>query len=219
MDGVSRETKTDAEVAPGEGMEGVAEWLKGNGRSLGGEELKELKVYCQLLHKASAMINLISPADREKIAERHVLPALNMGPLLRAVPNRVVVDFGSGAGLPGIPLKIMFPESHFILIEARRKRANFLREVVRTIGLKKIEIWHCRIEELPRSQEALADVVVTRAASSLVGLWETVASVVQPHGAVIATLDSGRGIGSGAGVLLRKQSRLPGRTLWYGLVR
>ena len=131
-----------------DGYEEVEEWTSIHGAVLSTVQRAALREYCRLLHAASEKTNLISPRDRRDLAIRHVLPSLGMGSVLSLVPHKVVLDFGSGAGIPGIPLKILFPESHFILVESRRKRANFLREVVRGLGLSSIEVYNSRIEEL-----------------------------------------------------------------------
>ncbi len=178
-----------------------------------------LKDYCDLLHAASARTNLIAPGDREEIATRHLLPSLYMGNLLRLVPNRTAIDFGSGSGIPGIPLKIVFPAIHFILVESRRKRANFLRNVVRQIGLTGVEIENCRIEDLYKTKNRIADVVVTRAASDIENLWTLVSPVLKDHGVVLATLDRERGYQHAVGVIVRQEFQSATQTHWFAIVR
>jgi 16S rRNA (guanine527-N7)-methyltransferase len=70
---------------------------------------------------------------------------------------------GSGAGFPGVPLAIARPQASFVLVESRRKRANFLREVVRSVSLENVEISECRVEGLVKSRPREFDAAVARA--------------------------------------------------------
>ena len=150
---------------------------------------------------------------------RHILPSLYMGALVRLVPHHIVLDFGSGAGIPGIPLKILFQNSFLTMVESRRKRANFLRDTVRRLGFTGVEVKNHRIEELYVSMAGTVDVVVTRAASDLERLWSTVGPVLKDHGVVITTLDLQRGFHRGIGVLMRQQYQAHGQTHWFAMVR
>lgn len=197
----------------------VVAWMVSRGTDLSLSQRISLYDYCRLLHAASEKANLISPRDRGDLAIRHILPSLCMGKVLSLVPNKVVLDFGSGAGIPGIPLKILYPESHFILVESRRKRANFLRDVVRRLKLSSIDVHNNRIEDLHAQLSESVDVVVTRAVSDLTGLRFWVDPVLKPHGVAITTLDSHRGYHRSRGVLLRRQNEALGQINWFGVLR
>jgi len=95
------------------------------------------------------------------------------------------MDLGSGAGFPAIPLKIAFPDTYFTLVESRRKRAHFLREVVRSVRLDRIEIVNERIESL---SPVGADLVTARAVASPEKLLALVQRHLSPHGWIISTL-------------------------------
>lgn len=202
-----------------EGVEHLSMWLHKDQGGVTETQRDQLKRFCSYLYYSSGKINLISERDRRMIAIKHVLPSLSMAGLLAAVPNAKVLDLGSGAGLPGIPLKVVFPESYFYLVESRRKRANFLRGAIRNLGLREIEVCNERIEALHASMEQGVDVVVSRATRELAGLLDWVRPVLKPHGLLIASLDQGRGLGKAKAILVRRQTEWVGVTSWYAGVR
>lgn len=89
--------------------------------------------------------NLTAITDPETMIRRHVIESLALRPLLQ---GRRIADVGSGAGVPGIPLAIVEPDSHFTLIESRGKRAAFLRHVQGLLGLDNVVVEHCRVETM-----------------------------------------------------------------------
>jgi len=94
--------------------------------------------YTELLGRWSARINLISCRSGDELVERHLLDSLAVSPYLGAA--RTVVDLGSGAGLPGVPLAISTPARRTVLVESRRRRTSFLREVRRTLDLENVDV-------------------------------------------------------------------------------
>jgi 16S rRNA (guanine527-N7)-methyltransferase len=112
--------------------------------------------YEALVRRWSERLDLVGARDLERFSERHVEDSLRALPLVRALPAGAAVDVGSGAGLPGIPLALAQPERPWRLLEPRRRRAAFLEEVVRELGLA--------CEVLPvRAEEAAASAVLRRA--------------------------------------------------------
>lgn len=183
------------------------------------EHLQLLGEYCTMLHAASAQLNLVAEGDRDELAIRHIMPSLAMGGAVASMPNRHILDFGSGAGIPGVPLKILFPGSDFVLVESRRRRANFLRDVIRRLQLKRIEVRNCRIEALYDELAEAMDIVVSRAAIGLDGLWRSVGPVLKAHGVAVATLNEGRGFAVGESIIARKSTDLLGRTTCFAILR
>ena len=145
----------------------------------------QLEIYLSLLSQWSRRINLVSRRDWSVLATKHLRQALTTVPIVASIPRRLVVDLGSGAGLPAIPLKIALPDSHFMLVESRRKRAHFLREVVRSVGLDRIEVVNDRIENL---SPIGADLVTARAVASPEKLLDLVQRHLSPHGWILSTL-------------------------------
>ena len=145
----------------------------------------KLEIYLYLLSRWSKKVSLVSRQDWPVLATKHLRQALMMVPVVASSPRRLVMDLGSGAGFPAIPLKIALPDSYFMLVESRRKRAYFLREVVRSVGLDRIEVVNDRIENL---DPVGADLVTARAVASPDKLLDLVRRHLSPHGWILSTL-------------------------------
>ena len=158
------------------------------------EWLAQLWEYATLLYRWSGQVNLVARGDREILPTKHFIPALAMLSVIETIPHKKILDFGSGAGNPGIPLKIALPESEFILLESRRKRANFLREVVRRLGLRKIKVENQRIENWDPPEEGV-ELVVSRAVTAPERLMQKVGPYLASGGNVLTTLPAGKGVG------------------------
>ena len=94
-----------------------------------------LQAYIDLVRAWSSRLDLVAPGDLDRFHERHALDSLKALPLVTSAPSGPAVDVGSGAGLPGVPLALGEPSRHWRLLEPRARRAAFLEEVVRTLGL------------------------------------------------------------------------------------
>lgn len=151
-----------------------------------GDVWSKLEIYLYLLSRWSRRINLVSSQDRSVLATKHLRQALTMVPVVASIPRRLVMDMGSGSGFPAIPLKIALPDSYFMLVESRRKRAHFLKEVVRSVGLDRIEVVNDRIENL---NPVGADLVTARAVASPDKLLDLVQRHLSPHGWILSTLE------------------------------
>lgn len=123
------------------------------------EQVKAFMTYLSELKKWNRAYNLTSLKTDEEIIVKHFLDSLLY---LKAMPEGEVrvMDAGSGAGFPGVPLKIIRPEITMYLLEPSRKKANFLVHIIKTLGLQKIEVVEKRIEEV---KSLTADIAVTRA--------------------------------------------------------
>jgi len=111
--------------------------------------------------KWNGKINLTSETVADAIIDKHIFDSLQYA---RAVenPQSHVMDIGSGAGFPGIPLKVVFPGIFLMLVESQRKRANFLRNCVRKMRLENVEVLNNRAEELGVSYQEQFDLVLFR---------------------------------------------------------
>ena len=109
-----------------------------------------LLAFGRLLLEANRRTNLVGPADLEKLVVHHFLDSLAPFASHRFRPP--IVDLGSGAGLPGIPVAIAFPRAPLTLIEPRRLRAEFLRSAVAALGLDRVEVVQTSAESAGRSE-------------------------------------------------------------------
>lgn len=112
--------------------------------------ITQLSTYLDLLLKWNARTNLTAIRDPEEIVRRHFGESLFAGLHLgqRLTPDATLLDFGSGAGFPGLPIQLLHPGLRVTLAESQGKKASFLREAVRTLQLPS-EIWAARAETMP----------------------------------------------------------------------
>jgi 16S rRNA (guanine527-N7)-methyltransferase len=124
--------------------------------------LSQLSTYLDLLLKWNARTNLTAIRDPEEIVRRHfgesLFAARHLG------QPATLLDFGSGAGFPGLPIQLLHLEIAVTLAESQNKKATFLREVVRTLGLK-TEVWAARVEDM--APERRFEVVAMRAVDNM----------------------------------------------------
>lgn len=126
---------------------------------LDAEQVARFEAYLGLLVKWNARMNLTAVREPEAIVRRHFAECIFAA---QQIPSKTktLLDFGSGAGLPGIPIAICRPKIGVTLAESQGKKATFLREAVRTLGLK-AEVWGERVEAMPA--ERVFDAVTLRA--------------------------------------------------------
>jgi 16S rRNA (guanine527-N7)-methyltransferase len=132
--------------------------------------------YLHLLEKWDKVHNLTAVHGVEEMIERHIVDSLSAVPYLW---GQRIADVGTGAGLPGIPLALYFPEKDFVLIEANAKRISFLRHACAKLGLKNVTIVHGRVpsvEVAPR-----VDQILSRAFSAVGLFLEQTAYLLTPN--------------------------------------
>ena len=111
----------------------------------------------------NAQINVISRKDIDKLYLHHVLHSLAIARVITFLPGEKVLDVGTGGGFPGIPLAILFPETHFHLVDSIGKKIKVVQEVSRSIGLQNLAATHARAEQINDQ----FDFVVSRAVTQL----------------------------------------------------
>lgn len=118
----------------------------------------------------NSKINVISRKDITNLYEHHVLHSLGIAKVMQFRPETAVMDLGTGGGFPGIPLAILFPETHFHLVDSIGKKVKVATEIANAIGLKNVITRHCRAEE----EKQLFDFVVSRAVMPLADLLKII---------------------------------------------
>ena len=118
----------------------------------------------------NSKINVISRKDITDLYEHHVLHSLGIAKVMQFRPETTVMDLGTGGGFPGIPLAILFPETHFHLVDSIGKKVKVATEIANAIGLKNVTTRHCRAEE----EKQLFDFVVSRAVMPLADLLKII---------------------------------------------
>jgi 16S rRNA (guanine527-N7)-methyltransferase len=123
----------------------------------------QLSTYLDLLIRWNARTNLTAIREPERMVERHFGESLFCGLQLasRLTPTSTLLDFGSGAGFPGLPIQLLLPELRVTLAESQNKKASFLHEATRSLNLGHTKVWAKRVEDLPA--EAVFDAVTLRA--------------------------------------------------------
>jgi 16S rRNA (guanine527-N7)-methyltransferase len=138
-------------------------------------QIEQFETYYRELVEWNRKVNLTAITGYEDVQVRHFLDSLTVVLATDVPPDGAsVIDIGSGAGLPGIPFKIVFPAVRLTLLEATAKKVRFLEHLVKTLSLRDVEILAGRAEELghePRCREKF-DLVLCRAVASLPALVE-----------------------------------------------
>ncbi|MFC1955589.1 16S rRNA (guanine(527)-N(7))-methyltransferase RsmG [Chloroflexota bacterium] len=172
-------------------MEKLGAGARKLGLNLSPRQLEQFTIYYQELIDWNQRINLTAITDYEEVQAKHFLDSLTLVLALKLPMDGVglrVVDVGTGAGLPGIPLKILLPDIELVLIEATAKKADFLHHIKHKLGLDNIEIVVGRAETLAHDDKYREkfDLVVSRAVASLPALVELTLPFCNVGGGFIA---------------------------------
>ena len=156
------------------------------GLELTEQQLDQFLWYRQELLDWNTRINLTAITDPGEVMIKHFLDSLSLL-LVYDVPDARLLDIGAGAGFPGLPLKIVRPQWHVVLLEATGKKVKFLQHIIEALQLKDVVVVHGRAEELAHEAEYRGsfDVVTARAVASLPALLEYAAPFCYLRGQII----------------------------------
>ncbi len=151
------------------------------------QQLSQLHKYYEMMVKKNEVMNLTAITEYPEVVEKHWLDSLCFAKAYKMtkLPSCArLLDVGTGAGFPGIPVKIFFPEIECVLLDSLNKRIVFLQDVVDTLGLQGISCIHGRAEELARNKEYREsfDICVSRAVARLASLSELCIPFVKTGG-------------------------------------
>lgn len=158
------------------------------GIHLSNRQVEALLTYERELLEWNRRFNLTAVRDREGIHSKHFLDSLSCALAWRNNPPRCLVDVGSGAGFPGIPLKILYPSMSLTIVESISKKTRFCAHVVETLGLEKVEILTARAEEVGHweTHRERYDWAVARAVANLAVLAEYLLPLIRIGGCMLA---------------------------------
>ncbi|MDO3413227.1 16S rRNA (guanine(527)-N(7))-methyltransferase RsmG [Saccharibacillus sp. CPCC 101409] len=162
--------------------------LKERGIELNERQLEQFETYYKLLVEWNEKMNLTGITEREQVYEKHFYDSLTLAFFVDMKKVKSLADIGSGAGFPGVPLKIVFPHLKLSIIDSLNKRITFLKAVSEGLGLTGAEFLHGRAEDWghKRGYRDAFDLVTARAVARLAVLNEFCLPFVKPQGTFAA---------------------------------
>lgn len=158
------------------------------GLSLSDAQIDQFQLYYELLTEWNRFMNLTAIIEYEEVCTKHFLDSISLCKAIDCTQEYTVIDVGTGAGFPGIPLKIAFPNLKITLLDSLGKRVKFLEEVIQRLGLQDIQAIHGRAEDYakPELLREQFDLCVSRAVANLATLSEYCIPYVKEGGYFIS---------------------------------
>tara|TARA_Y100000389_G_scaffold87870_1_gene84364 strand:+ start:98 stop:727 length:630 start_codon:yes stop_codon:yes gene_type:complete len=137
--------------------------------------------FCKLIQKSNKLYNLTSIIQTEEMLSKHILDSLSINYLIK---GKNVLDIGSGAGLPGIPLAVINPDINFLLLDSNNKKIIFLNHVKINLNVKNIDLVHARIEDF--NNDVRFDTIICRSYATLSKIYLNSKKHLKDRGIIIA---------------------------------
>ncbi|MEO8965305.1 MAG: 16S rRNA (guanine(527)-N(7))-methyltransferase RsmG [Gammaproteobacteria bacterium] len=170
-------TKTDTTTMPLY----LQQTLLENGYQLSSETQQQLFAFLELMHKWNRVFNLTAIRDFKESILLHILDSLSVAKYLH---GENIIDVGSGAGLPGIPLALMYPDKTFVLLDSNNKKTRFLTQAVFELKIKNVSVEHARVEDFKPIKTF--DSIITRAFANIKVMLETTQHLLAEDGQFLA---------------------------------
>ena len=135
-------------------------------------KLNQLEKYYKMLVEYNKVMNLTGITEKEEVYLKHFYDSLTIAKIIDLNKEETLCDIGTGAGFPGLVLKIFYPNLKITLVDSLNKRINFLNDVIKELNLQKIETIHARMEEYARNNIEKFDVVTAIAVAQMYFLLE-----------------------------------------------
>mgnify|MGYP004631203811 FL=1 len=156
------------------------------GIELTSQQLEKLNQFYELLISWNQKMNLTRITEKDDVYLKHFYDSLTLSKVIDLNQDLTLCDVGSGAGFPGIVLKICFPNLKITLLDSLQKRVNYLNEIIKELDLKNIEAIHTRAEDYAKQNREKFDIVTARAVANLKILSELCIPMVKVNGLFIA---------------------------------
>lgn len=165
------------------------------GISMSEKQIGQFERFYHLLIEKNKVMNLTSITEEDEVIEKHFIDSLACCRVIEMNRINSLIDIGTGAGFPGIPLKIVYPEISVVLLDSLNKRVKFLKEVIESLGLSGVEAVHGRAEDIARKAEYRGnfDLAVSRAVANLSTLSEYCIPFVKVNGFFVS-YKAGKGL-------------------------
>lgn len=169
-------------------MKNLEDILYPLGIRLSEKQKEQFDRYYELMTEWNKVMNLTGITEREEVDIKHFADSLTLVRINDMQNIHSMIDVGTGAGFPGIPIKIMYPHIRVVLLDSLNKRLNFLNEVIAQLGLEEISTLHGRAEDHARNEQYREqfDLCVSRAVANLSTLCEYCIPFVKPGGFFIS---------------------------------
>lgn len=159
----------------------LSQALTSNDLEVTQETQEKILQYLDLLSRWNKVYNLTAITDPHEMVWLHIIDSLSINPYLK---GQRIIDVGTGAGLPGIPLALIHPDKQFVLLDSNSKKTRFLTQAIAELPLKNVEVIHARVEEFKPTLGF--DSILSRAFSAIQVMLAKTQHLLAPHGQFIA---------------------------------
>ena len=169
-------------------VKNITETVKASGFEINDDQARALYRFYELLIEKNKVMNLTAVTEFDEVVRKHFADSLTLGRVIDLSGVKTLIDVGTGAGFPGIPLAICYPDISFTLMDSLNKRILFLDEVVKELNLTNVDLVHERAEILAQKKEYRSgfDLAVSRAVANLSTLSEYCLPFVRRGGAFVS---------------------------------